>query len=178
MNIISIDPSKKCTGIFTIIDGEELSLSIDHSYKDQQEDMLQDIYYFFTKILENNKYDIGFVEGYWLSNKRGFTLEPEIVGVIKLVFAIAEVPLITIPIPTWKAIVRIKINKKKMPDEYLQAIKIKYNKEFMIIDEADAFLIYVAADYIMNNVVTNDGAVKVKKRIKEVLQKGIRNEDK
>ena len=171
MNIISIDPSKKRTGIITRIDKKIMSMSIEHTKKQTQSEALVNIFNKFQTVLNDTKFDMGLIEGYWLVNPRGMTHEPEIVGVIKLVFALHEVPLIVIPIQTWKSIIGIKIDKKKKPGEYFAAIKKKYGKEFSVVDEADAFLIYKVAEYIVHNTqVMSKAAMKVRNKIKEVIE--------
>lgn len=173
MNIISIDPSKKCTGLFIKVDGKEESISISHSYKTPQEEVLQNIYAFFTHILHESKFHMGLIEGYWLANPRGMLIEPEIVGVIKLCFAQAKVPLITVNISIWKSIVKININKRKKEKEYLEAIRVKYGKDFGIVDEADAFLIYEATRQIAKNTKRmSNASMKIREKIKKVYQQG------
>ena len=171
MNIIAIDPSKKCTGVFLKIDGKEESLSITHGIKVVQRDVLLNIYYMFTKLLKENEFGMGFIEGYWLVHPRGMTIEPEIVGVIRLVFALAGIPLITVPIATWKSIVKIGVDKKKKPAEYLRVINHRYMKQFELVDEADAYLIYIATRYIARHTKTmSKAATKVRNQIKEVME--------
>lgn len=169
MNIISIDPSKACTGIFSKVANIERSFSISHGYNVSQETALQNIYHNFTRELKN-PYQLGLIEGYYLANPRGMLLLPEIVGVIKLCFAHALVPLVSVNVATWKSIVKIKIDKNKKKKEYLEAIRVKYGKDFSIVDEADAFLIYQAAKVIAKSTKQmTPGAMKIRKQLETVI---------
>lgn len=169
MNIISIDPSKYSTGVFIQRFGQEVSFTISHTKKMTDEEVYLNIYYIFMRLFEENQFDIGFIEGYWLSNPRGMLYLPEIGGIIKLTFAINNVPLITIPIQTWKNIVKIKIDKHKKKKEYLAVVNRRYNKEFKNIDEADAYLIYITARTIIKNTnITSKAQKRIREKIKGV----------
>lgn len=176
MNIISIDPSKIRTGVFTIIDEKESSLLLENKRNIPQEEALICIYNFFNYILNNNHFDIGLIEGYGFNPKNRKSIIPmcEIGGVIKLIFNNALIPLITIPVMTWKTLTigKYKIDKRKNPDEYLRMIEFKYEKSFESIDEADAFLIYISAKEIGKRTkYLTPSMKKIRKQISDIIAK-------
>lgn len=148
MNVISIDFSKVCTGVFTRVAKKENSFCIVNKAKMPQQKALENIYDSFSIILEKDNFHFGLIEGYGFNpvNKHSMVPMSEIGGVIKLIFAQKGIDLVTVPIQTWKSVTGMgKIDKRKNPDLYLQTIETRYGKAFSNIDMADAYLIYHAA---------------------------------
>ena len=175
MNVISIDFSKVRTGIFTKIDGRASSLSIENKAKISNEKALVNVYQAFTVILDNQKYNFGLIEGYAFNFRRpsGISVMAEIAGVIKLSFAERKIPLITIPVQVWKSLTISNIDKTKNPDLYFAEIKKKYGMDFVIEDEADAFLIYQATREVAKKTKRLTPAVKkIKERLQKIIEKG------
>jgi len=173
MNSISIDFSEHCTGIYTSIEGKGASLSIKNKARISREEALKNIYISFKAILTNTAFDFGFIEGYGFNKQftKSMICMCEVAGVIKCIFALHNIPLIEIPIQTWKRLtIGKEINKRDFPNEYLQAIKFRYEKEFSNTDEADAFLIYQAARIIGG---TTKYMTPVVKKIKTKISKAI-----
>jgi Holliday junction resolvasome RuvABC endonuclease subunit len=174
VNIIAIDFSKVRTGIFIKNEGVESASSITNKAWAKQETVLVKLYNEFTSILNNKKIDIGFIEGYAFNpkNRSGMIPMSEYGGIIKLVFALAGIPLVVIPVQTWKSIIKIKMNKNKNPDKYLKIIADKFGREFQNIDEADAFLIYKTARLIAKGGFRlSESAVKIRKNLKKIIDK-------
>jgi len=170
MKIISIDPSKYSTGIYTRINGVESSFTVTNEKKSSSEEVLINIYNIFSKLLTVN-YKLGLIEGYGFNpkNKHGITTMTEIVGVIKLTFAQANIPLVVIPIQIWKKYTIGRIDKKQVKD-YMRAIHFKYEREFETTDEADAFLIYQATKNICKTLKGFTPAVKkIRDRLKQII---------
>lgn len=174
MNVISIDPSKYSTGIFTKIDGQENSFVILNKKGCSQEEALKNIYQVFTSILKKEKYHFGLIEGYGFNfkskNIRSVIPMSEVGGVIKLIFAQAEIPLITVPVQTWRTLTIGRINKKSK-DNYLAAISIKYGCNFSTTDESDAFLIYQAVKEMAKRTKRlTPGMIKIKKQLQKIIE--------
>lgn len=172
MNIISIDFSKKNTGVFTKIEGQESSFSISNSYKTPQEDALKKIYEIIDSSLKCENFNLGLIEGYGFNplNKSSIIPMSEIGGVIKLAFVINDIPIITVPIQTWKMLTIGNINKDKYPNDYLEAVDFKYKRLFSNTDEADAFLIYQAAKELSKKTSRLTASmVKIREQIKNVI---------
>lgn len=175
MNIISIDFGKRRTGIFLRANGKEESLKICNKPKASMEEALVCIYDSFKTILELYHFDIGFIEGYAINMAHAFGVIPlaEVAGVIKLVFKQYGVSLVTIPVQTWKFLTVGQIDKHKQEDQYREAVRLKYDREFDTVDQIDAFLIYEAAKAIGQRTKRlSDSMRKLKNQMIEILNKG------
>ena len=173
MNIISIDFAKYSTGIYTKVEGQESCFIIANKKKCSDQEALLNLYTAFTGILQNVRYNFGLIEGYGFNpiNKQSMIIMSEIGGVIKLAFAYAEVPLITMPIQTWKMLTIGRIEKHGNETVYLDAIKSKYERSFANIDIADAFLIYQAAKVICKRTKRLTPAMgKIKAQLQKIIE--------
>lgn len=173
MNVISIDFSKTSTGIFMRIDNKESSQTIHNDVNTSQQAAIEKIYTIIRILLTKNKFHFGLIENYGYNPKqmKTFILMCEISGVIRLAFKQCETPLIAIRPMTWKSqTIGTKINyKKKDPDKYIQLVGEKYGKFFANTDEADAYLIYMAAREIAkNDKLVSKSVQSIKKQIMAV----------
>lgn len=175
MNVIAIDFSKRKTGIFLRINGQEKSRLIKNKYNATQGQALVNINNSFKNLLNEFEIDFGLIEGYGfnLKNKRSMVPMCEVGGTIKLVFANRGIPLIEIPIQTWKMLtINFKGKKEKNLDKYLGMVSKTYGKEFKTSDEADAFMIYQAAKIIAKkNGRMTDSMRKIKEQLKTVIER-------
>lgn len=168
MNVITIDYSKKCTGIFTKIDGVETSLTIRNKVKCSQEKALCNIYTQFIELLSSFRFDFGVVE---VPRNSAFQMGMfEIGGVIKLAFAQKGIPLIPIYVQTWKTLTIKKADKKRVK-AYLDLVEDKYKRRFKTTDEADAYMIYKAIILIAKKTKgMTKGMLKIKDSILSIIQ--------
>jgi hypothetical protein len=166
MNIISVDFSKRCTGVYYRHYDGEGSFIITNKAKVTQGQALMTIYREVTNFLIQKKhFDIALIEKIF----RGDTFI-EICGVITLSLAQAGIPIVKIPVQTWKSVTGFfRLDKKKNPAEYLTAVKEIYKHEFKTTDEADAFLIYQGAREIMKLENPTKAAAKVRKQLIAIL---------
>lgn len=174
MNIISVDPSMRSTGVYCRVDGREYSYLFKNPARMTREEVLESTYKAFNALLCSARYMFGLIEGYAYdtSNRRGLYSSVEMVGVIKLCFANYGVPLITIEIPTWKSMTigHMKKNKKSQKLLYVETVAKKYGKRFGTTDEADAYLIYRAVKEIGKKVRNlSDTQRKIKSKILTIL---------
>ncbi len=172
MNIISIDPSKYSIGLFYKVDGEEFSDLIQSKRSETNEQIFCKVYNRISLLLSCNKFHFGLIEGYGFNpkNKSGMTTLAEICGIIKLVFARNEIPLIVIPVQVWKKYTIGKVDKKKK-DKYLELINNKYDKDFETTDEADAYLFYVTAKIICKTItIMSDAATYIKRSLQAIIK--------
>ena len=169
MNVISIDPSKSKTGVFTRIDKVESSFVITNKAKTTHSEALIKIYSEFSRILDSGVYDFGIIENPKHSSFSVYIFE--IVGIIKLAFAQHGIPLIPVYVMTWKTLTMKDISKKESTKEYLKIVKKKYDREFKNTDEADAFLIYQAVKQIAKktNRLTK-GMQKIKDQLSKIIE--------
>lgn len=144
MNLISVDFGKYKTGVFCKKSGKEDSMLIRNKPRASMEESLSVIYHDLKKIIELSQPDFGIMEGYGFNEKHKSSRIPmaEIGGVIKLLFYQLDIPVIVMPIQTWKTLTVGMVDKKKDEDLYRSIVKQKYGKEFQSLDETDAFLFY------------------------------------
>ena len=124
---------------------------------------------------EGQKINFAVIEGYGINpiNRRSMFILAEITGIIKLLLAKNNIPVITMPVQTWKKYCRIVSDKKKV-DYYVNEVEYRFGKKFNTTDEADAFMIYLALKEISEKTCA---LTKTDIRIKEELRK-ILGEDK
>ena len=79
----------------------------------------------------------------------------EIGGIIRACFASYKIPIIEMPISTWKSITGIKMKKASVQDkrDYINAVIEKFGMELDTTDEADAFLMFYSLAMISRGVV-------------------------
>ncbi len=93
----------------------------------------------FTQALDG--IDIAIIEGYAYHGNR-VTQIAEVVGIFKAVADVLNIPVITVPIATWRSFNEIK-GKKDFA--YHREQMEKHGLPFKTIDEVDAYLIYRTA---------------------------------
>lgn len=169
MNIISIDYGKYKSGIFMIVDGQEKSYKIINKQGCSDSLAFYNIYDQLNDILMQNDIDYALIEKCTLNrvNAKSITLMPAIMGILKLTFQIFGIPVIdSINASMWKSLTVGKIDKKSKL--YRDKVKEKYGKEFEIIDQIDAFLIYKASREILKRKTLTTAQRKVKEQLLEV----------
>lgn len=173
MNIISIDPGKGNLGIFLKVGKDEKSILIHQKPKTTQAEAMVNIYNTLNDIFCRNSIHCAFMEDYSLNFSYPNSLIKfcEIVGIIKLALKLKNIPCILIHSGTWKSLTGIKIKKREHKKQYLQAIKTKYGKHFESIDNADAYLIYKAAQILSKKTdFLTDEQMRIRKEMKNVIK--------
>ena len=90
----------------------------------------------FTQALDG--IDIAIIEGYAYNGNR-VTQIAEVVGIFKAVADVLNIPIVTVPIATWRSFNEIK-GKKDFA--YHREQMEKHGLPFKTVDEVDAYLIY------------------------------------
>lgn len=170
MNTIAIDPSKSSTGIFCKVNNVETSRLIKTKPGCSQGETLPYIYKKMCEIVSANQFDLGFIEmGTITVNPIGAVSLFEVSGVIRLACAQHNIPMITVPIPTWKSLTIGVRTDKKNKTRYLSLVKQKYGIEFKTTDQADAYMIYCAIKEISQHAgKLTDAQQKIYNQISEI----------
>jgi len=169
--IISIDPSVKGTGIFTIVNAIEVSKTIKNENVDFPSSLIN-IHYGMEFILQENRFDLCLIEEPYPMLNRGQDQLLRIAGVIECSIARYLIPVVRVPVQTWKSITGMnEINKKKDPEKYKKLAKEKYGKEFETLDELDAYLIYVCSQLLLQKTDLTKAARKVRDQIIDVMER-------
>jgi len=111
MRVVSVDPSLRSLGLFYMEDGEINSDVIQRTEKDRLE-VLGRICLKFAREAALG-WDLLIIEGYALgaTNSNAITVQAEIGGLIRGIFTARKVPIIEVPIPTWKHVTKTKLKK-------------------------------------------------------------------
>lgn len=119
LNIISIDPSKADTGFFIKGGGREYTGVIENPICCSTPQATNIIYNHFKKLLDlgnGQQFDYGLIEDYAFNPKNKKSIIPlaEVGGVIRLVFYQSGIPLVVVPVQTWKSLMSVnQIDKQK-----------------------------------------------------------------
>jgi hypothetical protein len=101
LNIISIDPSLRSTGVFTCVSGKCAAYSL--RYKEDRLELLgKYVRHFIAEA--KKRYDLCIIEGYSMgSRSSSVTVQAEVGGIVRAFFSAVGTPIIEIPPQSWKA---------------------------------------------------------------------------
>lgn len=169
MKVISLDPSLRSFGIFKHDGNDWESETIERTESDRIEILKWLTYRFASESAKG--WDLMIIEDYAFgggnSNSRSITVQAEIGGLVRGLFAAREIPIIEVPIGVWKSVTGISL-KKGTPDhksDYLGAVARKYGINFPTIDEADAFLFYQTVMTIGARYLPGIGASNIRQKL-------------
>lgn len=157
MDILCIDPSLSCTGLFLNNENkfEGFSISIKQKKDIKKEEQLSIIYSNFMCALKNK--DFAIIENYAFgAQSRSVTTCAEVGGVIRLALYHNGIPYIELPSATWKKWAgfgkSMKKSTKKNIADYIAHGKSIYNLDYKTPDEVDATMMYVACRDFLHSV--------------------------
>lgn len=171
MRIISVDPSLRSLGIFYQENGEINSDVIQRTEKDRL-DVLGRICLKFAKESALG-WDLLIVEGYSLgaTNSNAVTVQAEVGGLIRGLFTARKVPIIEVPIPTWKHVTKTTLKKGNAmaTSDYLNEVIRKFGIKFKTTDEADAYMLYETVRLCgIRTWKSGTGPANIKARLEEL----------
>lgn len=183
LNIISIDPSKTDTGFFIKGGGREYTGVIENPICYTTAQAANNIYNTLKHLLylgNWQQFDYGLIEDYAFNPKNKKSIIPlaEIGGVIRLVFDQSGIPLIAVPVQTWKSLMCVnQIDKQKNSKLYLETVNKYYNKDFKTTHEADAWLIYNSVQVILksNYNLLPENTRAIRDKIEKIINKNASN---
>lgn len=169
--MLSIDYSLRSTGCFYYSMKEEGSFCINFRQQIPAHKCVRNIHERIESFISDKKIELVLIEDYRynVSGTKSITRMAEVKGAILSAIDWPDVSVINIPIATWKSISakgwsELKDNKQ----EYLKKIKEVYGRVFDTVDEADAFLMYVAMLKIKNGYTPTPAAERLLKDLAEV----------
>ena len=140
LNIISIDPSMRCTGVIYCLEGKITSYSVKR--KESRLELLGYYLKYFARVAKVTKWDLLIIEEYpYGMHSQSVTRVAELGGVIRSCFSAYGIPILEVNISTWKQMTGIKLKKVSVQDKaaYQEACYNKFGFTFDTIDECDAF---------------------------------------
>jgi hypothetical protein len=149
LNIAFVDPSLRSSGVFIIRHGKIESYALQWSLKEYPDRLrvLAKYAIHFTKLCKGTAFDLLVIEDYQPGSKgTQARVAGEVGGVIRAIFAAHQVPVIEIPIMTWKGLLKFNLPKTSVSDksEYINECLKRYGVRFQTVDEVDAFLFFQA----------------------------------
>lgn len=167
LNIISIDPSLRSTGV--CLHGSGYTTLVFQPERNIYLNYLT----VFNNLLDSMEYKLCLIEKP-LMNKKQY----EVVGILKACLEYSGVPFIEVHPDIWRHIMGVKkllkgINKKTAAGIrlYLDRVKSITCKSFATTDEADAYMMYKAVCDIMDKPGRlTKAAEKIRLEIKELLK--------
>lgn len=172
LNVLCIDPSLSCTGLFSYNakKHERYSMSIKQKKETKKEEQLSMIYSTFMCGIKNK--NIAVIENYAFgAQSRSVTTCAEVGGVIRLALYHKGIPYIEIPSATWKKWAgfgkSMPKNTKKAIEAYIKQGKSIYNLDYKSPDEVDATMIYVACKNYLQSL---DSGLREKKAPECLIQ--------
>jgi hypothetical protein len=168
VNIVSIDPSLRNTGIFTRIDGKFDADVFQPKSKDRVK-ALSELLLYFVNLPKG--FDLCLIEDYDPGAKgTQARVQGEVGGIIRACFQARGVPVIEVPIQSWKSVTGISLKKgTTMADsDYLNAVANKYKIRLQTTHEADAYLIFHCVRMSAKKLLPQIGAQNIRHRLEEL----------
>jgi hypothetical protein len=170
VNIISIDPSVRSTGVYWRYHGDELWTTLGFKASAEKSVILATVVNRLSEIIDHHgKFEFGIIEDYAYlrqGSQKGMLSRAEIQGAILFTLARFGVKEVVMPIQTWKSLtLGIKCGKatKDGKEYYISQVFKRYGRFFDSTDTADAFLMAEAFDMIGKMKVTSIKSKTVKK---------------
>ena len=152
LNILCIDPSLRSTGVLKLKEGKITTYVIKR--KEERVEALGWFLKHFAYVAKETTWDLVLIESYSFgSYSSAVTVQAEIGGIIRGIFSGYKVPIIEMPIQTWKAITGIRMKKGTLLEksDYLNKVQEVVGYRFETTDEADAFLMFWSLKEISRN---------------------------
>ena len=174
MKILSVDPGRSSAGI-AVIEPKRLE-AFRFRTKKVKHEALGDFLLWMIEVVDRERPNLAFVEDYLYGIKRTSTLTQvaEVGGIARGVFASRGVPVIAVPVQTWKSLTIGNLPKgtKAKNDAYCASVESRYGMRFGSTDEADAFLIYQAMRSIWKNRgISGNTNRRLREELAAVLEK-------
>ena len=153
LNFIVVDPSLRSSGVLVCRDGKISTYAIQR--KSEPEKVLAYYVWHFSQLAKERKWDFACIEGYdpVAKGSQSF-IQHEVGGCIRAAFAAHDIPIIIMPIMTWKAVTGFRMSKKtqKNKRDYRNALLERFGYDIDTDDECDAVLIMIAIAYITRGI--------------------------
>jgi len=184
MNVLSVDPGQSSSG-FYVFDrtgfGWSDRLRIEDTDRPTWAENPQYWYLvrlraFVRTVCLKNAPDMAIVEGYPFSMEASRSAHAiETGAIVREALTAENVPVLVMPIPLWKAAVRLKLPKKGRSnggdENYLSEVERHFGRRFGTTDEADAFLMYRAALAIWRGEYASKAATAIRETMAQCAER-------
>jgi hypothetical protein len=169
VNVLAIDPSLRFTGLFSMAEGKASTFVFSPKQRDRMAALSEILSYFIT--ISRSAWDLCVIEDYMVGAKGSQAeVQGEVGGIIRACFMARNIPVIEVPIMTWKSVTGISIKRgTSMPDsDYLNMISKKYQRRFKTTHEGDSFLLYECVKTCAARLLKQEGAQNIRARLEEL----------
>ena len=173
MNVLSVDPGTKSTGLYLFVDGVGTSVTL---LRDPRCDRYENLTVLRNQILGwGRKVNLAVVEDYPYSIPAGqaaYAIEAG--AVVREALAEQRIPIVVMPIETWKALTigRMPKTSKAEKQRYVDQVQLQYGTRFEDVDAADAYLIYKALHSIWTGAAREtDTTRRIREQVQVVIEK-------
>lgn len=166
---VIVDPSLRSSGVLIYDQGEIATYAIQRI--EPRIDVLGWYVKHFAALAKKTTWDFLCIEDYSFSSQsRSITIQAEIGGIIRACFSAYHIPIIEMPIQTWKAITGIRLAKNTLANksDYINAVQKKTGYMADTTDEADTYLMYYSLKKIYSGSVRSNTGVKIKSVLEEI----------
>lgn len=172
MNAIALDPSLRSFGTYSVRDGQESSEVKRIPSTVDRIETLGKIGSWMSRVSAlDQQWHLCIVEGYSMGSKSSsVTVQAEVGGIVRFLFAGRKIPIIEVPPQVWKSVtgVRLKKGTAMHKSDYLNAVRTLYGKDFETTDECDAFLIYQCVKKCGTETAIGPGAIKIRQQLEDL----------
>lgn len=169
LNFVVIDPSLRSSGVLVCRDGKVSTYAIQ-----RKTPRLQTLGWYlchFAKLAKERQWNFIAIEEYAFSRQSSsVTVAAEIGGIIRACFSSYNIPILEMPIQTWKLITGIKMKKASVQDkrDYINAVIEKFGMECDTTDECDAFLMFYSIAMISRGTVKKGVGANIRSELERL----------
>jgi hypothetical protein len=175
LNFVIVDPSLRSSGVLTCRNGKIDTYAIQRKEPDRLDVLGMMVKHFANLAAERDRtWDFLGIEDYAFSPRgaQAANTQAEIGGVVRACFAARGVPIIEIPIQTWKTVTGIRLPKGTAKEKraYQNAVVEKYGIECDTVDEIDCYLMLITLSNISRGIYSSkqQGAVNIRSAIEKL----------
>jgi hypothetical protein len=169
ISFIIIDPSLRSTGVLVCREGKIKTYAIQKESKPY--DVLAYYVWHFSNLAKERHWDFITIEGYDpIAKGTQAYIQHEVGGCIRAAFAAYKIPIIVMPISTWKAICSFRMSKKTQQNkrEYRNAVLERFGYEIDTDDECDCLIMMIAIAYITRGIKKTDKSDLIKEQFHQL----------
>jgi len=140
LNIISIDPSSRSTGICFCLKGKISTMVVQR--KESRMELLGWYLKYFSAMAKSRTWDLVIIEGYAMGGSGRLTMLAEVGGIIRACFSAYKVPILELAPQTWRSVTGVRLKKLSVADKsaYREATYNVLGVSADTVDECDALL--------------------------------------
>lgn len=169
IQFVVVDPSLRSSGVLLYDQGRIKTYAIQR--KETRIEVLGWYVKHFSMLAKKTSWDFLCIEDYsFNSRSSSVTIQAEVGGIIRSCFSAFHIPIVEMPIQTWKATTGIRLAKNTLSQksDYTNAVAEKTGHRVDTTDEADTLLMYYTLRKISESVAKSNASVKIKRQLEDI----------